>query len=552
MSYSPENKYPLPPRVVDTRGLAHNLVTIGEISKHDLDSDEAFEEEDSPKIHYSFPKLFIGLLFVGAVLSGGYYGVNQVIANSGAVVPTFFSPYVDATLTPTYQFQSANFNQAMQTTLGFVVAPGPNRCVPSWGGYYTLNKANQDINLQRRAVEYTQSGGRVMISFGGQKGVSLAQACPNPQALANAYETTMSNYNTNIMDLDIETTGIADFKAVQRNAAAVALVQKYYAKHHQQLIVWLTLPVNTTGLQDNAKTVVRQFLLHHVQVAGINIMAMDFGPPEANMYQAVQQSANSTHAQLTTIFPQYGIHLTSRQIWNRMGITVMIGQNNSAGEVFTTSNAASLQSFANRVRLGRVSMWSLNRDYSCGQLFTGAVLSNTCSGVNENSLQFSSIFSKLTGKVIAKKGAQAPIVVSQQGSTNPANAPYPIWQPNVPYPQNYKVVWQGNVYEAKYYNEAINPGTQVQFSYQTPWILLGPVLKTDHAPTIPTLAPGTYPNWSPAVAYNQGAIVLYKGLPYQAKYYTVGSSPGSEENNPTGSPWSPMFTIPGEPPNSPA
>jgi chitinase len=483
LTYTPENKYPLPPKVVDARGLAHNLVTLGEISKHDLDSDEAFQEEPR-KIRYSIPKLFVGLLFVVAVLTGGYYGVNNVIANSGAVVPTFFSPYVDATLTPTYQFQSANFNQAMQTTLGFVVAPGPDHCVPTWGGYYTLNQANQDINLQRRVVEYAQSGGQIMISFGGQRGISLAQACPNAASLANAYKTTMSTYRTNVMDLDIETGGLADFNGIQRNAAAVALAQKYYQEHHQQLIVWITLPVNTNGLQDNAKTVVREFLAHHVQVAGINIMAMDFGPPESDMFQAVQQAAISAHSQLVSIFPQYGIHLTSRQIWNRMGVTVMIGQNNSAGEVFTTADASSLQNFADNVRLGRVSMWSLNRDYSCGQLFTGAILSNTCSGLNQNPLQFSSIFSKLTGKVIPKKGAEAPIIISQQGSTNPANAPYPIWQPNVPYPQNYKVVWQGNVYEAKYYNEAVNPGAQVQFSYQTPWILLGPVLKTDHAPTI--------------------------------------------------------------------
>jgi len=82
-----------------------------------------------------------------------------------------------------------------------------------------------------------------------------------------------------------------------------------------------------------------------------------------------------------------------------------------------------------------------------------------------------------------------------------ANAPYPLWQPADPYVAGYKVVRDGYVYQAKWYNQATDPAAQMQFAWQTPWLLIGPVLPGDHASPTTTLAPSTDPAWDETATY---------------------------------------------------
>jgi chitinase len=63
------------------------------------------------------------------------------------------------------------------------------------------------------------------------------------------------------------------------------------------------------------------------------------------------------------------------------------------------------------------------------------------------------------------------------------------------------------------------------------------------------MAPGTYPVWSPTAIYAKGVKVLYLGLPYKAKYLTQGDVPDGFISDPA-SPWTPLYTIPGEPPTT--
>jgi chitinase len=233
-----------------------------------------------------------------------------------------------------------------------------------------------------------------------------------------------------------------------------------------------------------------------------------------------------------------------------MGATVMIGQNDTPGELFAVSDAQKLTAFAEQVHLGRVSMWSLNRDSQCGTAYAEVgKLSNTCSGTTQSGGEFTKTFGQLTGSAQSQAGQvtpSAPPVVAD----NPATSPYPIWQPGGAYVAGYKVVRQGNVYQAKWYTQGDDPAAQVQYAYQSPWQLIGPVLPTDRAPTTTTLPPDTYPTWSPTVAYPAGSKVLLDGLPYQAKWYNQSSSPAASALDPSSSPWSPLFTVPGEPPTS--
>jgi chitinase len=251
------------------------------------------------------------------------------------------------------------------------------------------------------------------------------------------------------------------------------------------------------------------------------------------------------------VYPQYGIRLHTQQIWQRLGATVMIGQNDMRGQNFTVSDAHTLVSFAAANHLGRLSMWSINRDSQCGSSFPEiGLLSNTCSGTTQSGLEFTQTFAALKGAavILPSSGNVQPVAPD----TNPADAPYPLWSATASYPLGYKVVENGEIYQAKWYNTGDDPSAQAQFAWQTPWELLGPVLPGDHRSAVSTLPPGSYPAWSQGKAYHTGDKVLYEGLPYQAKWANQGVSPATEASDPSGSAWKALYTIPSEPSGSPA
>ena len=191
-------------------------------------------------------------------------------------------------------------------------------------------------------------------------------------------------------------------------------------------------------------------------------------------------------------------------------------------------------------------MWSLNRDSQCGSAFpeTG-LLSNTCSGTAQSSLEFS--------KVLA--GCRAPPPPPRPRATSSPRWPTrtrPTRRTRSGRPPpttrcGYKVAEDGEIYQAKWYNTGDDPQTQMQYSWQSAWELLGPVLPGDHAPATARPATGTYPAWSITTEYHAGTRVLYAGLPYQAKWNNQGTTPQSGTTNSSASPWQSLETVPGEP-----
>jgi chitinase len=305
--------------------------------------------------------------------------------------------------------------------------------------------------------------------------------------LTAAYQSVINAYRLTTIDLDIEGAALDNFQAEQRRAAAVANLEQAAQVAHRKLAVWLTLPVEPTGLAGAGISVIES-MRDRVSITGINVMTMNFSQPPAggsSLLASVESALRAAHGQMADIFPRYGIRLSSQQIWQRLGATVMIGQNNIQGETFSVADARGLASFAAANRLGRVSMWSLNRDSQCGSSFPeNGVVSNTCSGTAQSGLAFANAFGRLKGgaSVTPSAGDVRPAVAD----TNPADAPYPLWSATASYPLGYKVVEQGEIYQAKWYNTGDDPAAQVQYSWQSPWELLGPVLPGDHAPVMIT------------------------------------------------------------------
>ena len=475
--------------------------------------------------------------------------VPRVEAAYAPLGATWFAPYVDVTATPPYPFQDRSGDPARQVVLGFVVADPSAPCTPSWGAVDTLPQAEASLALSSRIAELEQEGASAIASFGGQAHTDLAVSCTRVRPLTRAYQQVVDRYHLRAIDLDVEGAALADGRADQRRARAVRALQLSAQHHRRTLAVWLTLPVEPSGLQPDALAVLDAMLKARVNVAGVNVMAMDFAsPPPAgdSMLSSVEAAISASQRQLGRELTRYGVHLSSGATWHRLGVTVMIGQNDVVGENFTVADGRGLVDFARTTGLGRLSIWSLNRDSQCGTAYAElGVLSTTCSGTAESALGFAHLFAALKGIVPTTRAAAAAL--PPQPDSNPANAPFPVWSPAAPYQRDYKVVRAGYIYQAKWYNTGQDPAQSFPYAWQTPWELVGPVLPSDHAPALPRLPPGTYPAWSIATLYRAGDRVLDHGLPYQARWFNEGSSPADQPTDPNSSPWQPLFSVPGEP-----
>ncbi|MGY1752806.1 chitinase [Blastococcus sp. SYSU D01042] len=514
------------------------------------------DDEQPVARRLSWTRLGVLLLVVGVLAGGAFASLTGAVGRATAAATTSWSvPYVDVTLTPTFQFQDPAANPARTVALAFVVADPEDDCAPSWGTYYSLDEAGSDLELDRRIDQLRSAGGDVMVSFGGQANDELAVTCRDAGDLTGAYRDVVERYDLTAIDLDIEGPAVADQAAAARRAEALAALQRERTEDGSPLDVWLTLPVAPTGLTSEALDLVRTTLAGGVELTGVNVMTMNYGPsrPESqSMVLATEQALRATAEQVKTVYREQGTRLSDAQAWSRVGATPMIGQNDVEGEVFTLDDAERLTAFAREEGLGRVSLWSLNRDTGCSASFADvAVHSNTCSGVEQESLAFVDVFSGLAGDGpavrvddVVRDAERQPVV------DDPATSPYPVWRAEGQYPAGYKVVWHGDVYQARWYAAGVDPSVPATTGTPSPWALLGAVTTREAAPApVPTVVDVTEV-WNPEVLYQRGARVLLDGLPYEARWASRGAAPGSLFPIGSDEAWEPLFTIPGQPAGS--
>ncbi len=269
------------------------------------------------------------------------------------------------------------------------------------------------------------------------------------------------------------------------------------------------------------------------------------GATGQNMLSGSESALTQTQRQLGILYARAGLHLNDATLWAKIGATPMIGQNDDAKEVFSLTNAKGFNQFARSHSIGRMSMWSANRDLTCGGNYVDIqVVSDSCSGVNQGSQKFANILGagfkgdiSLSAGIVTKAD---PVSRAKQAKDNPATSPYQIWSPSGAYLEGTKVVWHHNVYQSKWWTQGDVPDDPVLQSWQTPWDLIGPVLPGETPIPQPTLPAGTYPDWSGTDIYNTGQRVLFNGVPYQAKWWTQGASPAAASSNPDNSPWVPL------------
>ena len=503
----------------------------------------------------SLGRVAVVILATIAVLGSSAWLVRSTWVRS--IVPglTTFAGYVDVTATPPYPFETPRGPAQQDVILAFVVAGPDAPCTPTWGAYYTLDEAASALEIDRRLSQLRLTGGQARVSFGGALNDELSTVCTEPQALSNAYQAVIERYELESIDLDIEGATLGDEQGNARRAQAIKAVQDRALEQGRSLVVWLTLPVSTAGLTDQGLAVVEGMLAAGVDVAGVNGMAMDFGGSKLvgqDTSDAVLQSARALHAQVGTAYGRAGQQVDPVAMWGRVGITPMIGQNDVPAEQFTLADAATLNDFARVQGVGLLSMWSLNRDSTCGHPLpvTLTVVQTSCSGIDQGTESFADVLysgtddavfstpsatatATPTGDGVPGTGGQA--LASPVAVDDPATSPYPIWDPLGTYPGGTKTVWQQRVYQAKWWTSGFAPDTPVPTADDTPWMLIGPVLPGDRPAPLPVLPANTYPQWNATQAYVAGTRVQAGLVPYEAKWWSQGQRPGTAVSG--GSPW---------------
>ncbi|MET3932034.1 chitinase [Arthrobacter sp. OAP107] len=332
--------------------------------------------------------------------SGGVTTTQQMSAPATAQaggVP-WFGGYFDTTLVPSKQLEHSSSLGSVTTVLSFIVADPKSPCEPSWDGFYDLEQAGSKLNLDAQVEQFRHQGNDVAVAFGGQLGTELAVACTDEAALAQAYSAVISKYGLDVIDLDIEDPGLADAAAAKRRSKAIAQLQQERGPD-APLKVWLTLPVSDTGLTSEGEFGVKTMLEAGVELTGVNIMVMNFGPLDAgqSMLGASTSAANGTHAMLSALYRKAGKPLDSAAVWKRIGLTPMVGINDVKGQTFTLSDAEGLNAFALEQGISRISMWSVNRDGPCPQTKpsqSDGKPSDNCSGVKQQPGEFAKLLSQ--------------------------------------------------------------------------------------------------------------------------------------------------------------
>lgn len=492
--------------------------------------------------HISPWRLTLLIAIIGGLVFAGFQGWRWFENAQSVTAKPWFAGYVDVTATPAYAFEAPKGASGENVVLSFVVADPDEACTPSWGAAYSLTDAETELDLDRRLARLVQQGGEAMVSFGGQANDELAVTCADDERLLDAYRSVVDRYDIDAIDLDIEGDALSDAGANERRAEAIAALQAERTASGRPVAVWLTLPVAPTGLTEQGTDIITTMLEAGVELTGVNVMTMNFGSSlddGTSMGAASVSALEGTQRQLGVLYERQDTALTEATLWNKIGVTPMIGQNDVRDEVFGFDDAEVVNAFVQEHTLGRASMWSLNRDATCGaNVVDVREVSDSCSGIAQGDERFAEVLSAgLEGSPVAGAGVQTTSEPVPVVTDDPATSPYGIWSEDASYRAETRVVWHGNVYEAKWWTKGDLPDNPVLQEFETPWRLIGPVLPGETPAPVPTLAAGTYPDWSGDETYERGQRVLFDGLPYEAKWWTRGDSPQASETEPDSSPW---------------
>jgi hypothetical protein len=304
------------------------------------------------------------------------------------VYSPYFETWVNSSL-PSLASQSG----ARYFNVGFLQAESAGSCTLTWDGSQSADSAAYKSEIG----QVKQQGGNVALTFGGQSagnnGTEIAEACTDVNAIAADYEAVINTYHVTRLDMDVELNALNDAAGIARRNKAIAMTETWAASHGDPLQVQYTLPVQPSGLQQNALSVLQNAVQEGAKVSLVNLMAFDYYdlPGGVDMGTAATEAAASVNSQLAALYPKK----SRRELYAMEGLTFLPGidDNPNKTEVTQLSDARRILSFARDHSLGLLSIWAIQRDNgNC----PGSVDSNTCSGISQGSWTFSHLIESFT------------------------------------------------------------------------------------------------------------------------------------------------------------
>lgn len=284
----------------------------------------------------------------------------SVPAATGSFGSKFFAPYLETDMAQTYALAGG---PAKFYTLAFVIADGSGQ--PSFNGTQGLAPAG----LAAAITALRAKGGDVGISFGGESGSELATVATSVASLQAAYQSVVTAYKLRWADFDIEGGETEGASVDLRNKAIVGL-----QKANPNLMVSFTLSADTSGVNPPSVALLQNAKGNGVRIDLVTAMMMDYkGVNAASVIAGVQ----ATRAQLI----QLGLSSTG------VGICPMIGQNDTSGETFSLSDAATVTAWAKSTSWVKLmTFWSIARDN--GGCAGSTYAQPTCSGVSQQTYAY--------------------------------------------------------------------------------------------------------------------------------------------------------------------
>jgi chitinase len=294
---------------------------------------------------------------------GGSPASNETSAMTSSTSPppsTFiFSPYKDITI-------NANWNTGgQQTAVTGTVQPVtsvmPNQTLDwafasgacgseTWAG---ITPAMEATNIQ----SYVSAGKLYIVSSGGAGGTFTCSS-------TSAFISFIQRYNSsNMLGVDF------DIESGQSQAIVDAFINDVKAAEGQFPNMRFSFTIATLGgtsnpdLGSEGTLVVNE--IKRLGLGGhytVNLMAMDYGSTTSTNCVVVNGACEMGQSAITAamaLHSQFGIP------YGNIEITVMIGQNDSGGEIFTLSDVDTLSSWVKSNGVVGVHFWSFDRDTPC-------------------------------------------------------------------------------------------------------------------------------------------------------------------------------------------
>jgi chitinase len=325
--------------------------------------------------------------------------------------------------------------------MAFILADDGS-CAPAWNG---TDPVSSDTQVASVIDEVRSDGGDVIVSAGGYNGTKLGQVCGTAAATAAAYQQVITTYGLHAFDFDLEEPEIENSTAIDNELGAAQILQE----DNPGLFISITIPSTATGANYFGGLLLDESLALGFTPDDYTIMPFDGGYSGGSAQVTALEDFN---AQLVSTFGW-----SSSFAYEHEGFSGMNGRDDD-GDYFYQSDFQTVLTFAQSVGLGRYTFWSVNRDRECDPVDNNDVTSSDCSGVTQNSWDFTAYTVAFANSAPVSEPSPTPTPSPTSTSGTGTGCTAAAWSATATYVSGDEVSYDGDQWTANQWNYDEVPG----------------------------------------------------------------------------------------------